>query len=168
MAGDATMSRWRRLGYAAISGAAGWFAAQLACLPLNLIIAVRDSEGAAKLFVQTLFYGLLAWGAWTFVLVTIAWVLVVLPLVMSIRPCLLVRWRFAVPVIAVLAALSLALTKPTLFQDRSAITFLHKYALFIPYGLLAVSFTLVTAWVYILLSKRRMDRVSAGEQVAAS
>lgn len=161
------MSRWRRLGYAALSGAAGWLAAQIACLPLNLIVAVRDSEGATKLFVQTLFYGLLAWGLWSLVLVTAAWVLVVLPLVMTIRPCLLVRWRFAVPVVAVLAALSLGLTKPTLFRDRSAITFLHKYALFIPYGLLAVSFTLVTAWMYILLSKRRMDRAPSGEQAAS-
>ena len=29
---------------------------------MNLIIAVRDTEGQAKLFVQTLLYGLLAWG----------------------------------------------------------------------------------------------------------
>lgn len=168
MASNAAISRRRRLGYAALSGAAGWLAAQIACLPLNLIIAVRDSEGATKLFVQTLFYGLLAWGLWSFVLVAAAWVIVVLPLVMTVRPCLLVRWRYAVPLIAVLGALSLALTKPTLFRDRSAITVVHKYALFIPYGLLAVSFTLVTAWLYILLSKRRMDRVTANEQVTAS
>ena len=163
------MSRWRRLGYAALSGAAGWLAAQLACLPLNLIIAVRDSEGAAKLFVQTLFYGLLAWGLWSFALVAAAWVLVVVPLVLTIRPCLLVRLRFVVPVVAAVAALSLAGTKPTLFRDRSAITFLHKYALFIPYGLLAVSFTLVTAGTYIFLSKRRLERSTASdEQVTAS
>ena len=167
MAIDAAMPRWRRLGYAALSGAAGWLAAQIACLPLNLIIAVRDSEGVAKLFVQTLFYGLLVWGLWTFALVAAAWVLVVLPLVMTIRPCLLVRWRFAVPAVAVLAALSLGLTKPTLFLDRSAVTFIHRYALFIPYGLLAVSFTLVTAWLYILLSKRRLDRASSDEQAAS-
>jgi hypothetical protein len=93
----------------------------------------------------------------------------VLPLVMSIRPCLLVRLRFMVPGVAVIAALSLALMKPTLFQDRSAISLLHKYALFIPYGLLAVSFTLVTAWMYILLSKRRMERSTpANEHVTAS
>lgn len=162
------MSRWRRAGYAALSGVAGWLAAQIVCLPLNLLVAVRDSEGAAKLFVQTLFYGLLAWGLWSFALVTAAWLLVVLPLVMAIRPCLLVRLRMVVPVVAAVGALSLAATKPTLFRDRSAVTFLHKYALFIPYGLLAVSFTLVTAWVYIALSKRRMDRAASGEQAAAS
>lgn len=163
------MSQWRRLRYAALSGAAGWLAAQIVCMPLNVLIAVRDSEGATKLFVQTLFYGLMTWGLWSFVLVTAAWVLVVLPLVISIRPCLLVRWRFAVPIAAVLGALSLGLTKPTLFRDRSAISFLHKYALFIPYGLLAVSFTLVTAWTYIFLSKRQLERSTAsGEQVTAS
>ena len=62
------MSRWRRAGYAALSGLTGWVVGQVACLPVNLIIAVRDTEGQAKLFVQTLLYGMLAWGAWTLLL----------------------------------------------------------------------------------------------------
>jgi hypothetical protein len=158
MTTDAAMSRWRRAGYAALSGFTGWLVGQVACLPVNLIIAVRDTEGQAKLFVQTLFYGLLVWGGWTLLLATAAWLLVVLPLVMTIRPCLLVRLRFAISIGAALAALSLAATRPAMFRDTSAISFFHKFALVIPYGAFALSFTLVTAWMYILLSKRRLDR----------
>lgn len=158
MATDAAMSRWRRAGYAALSGLTGWVVGQVACLPVNLIIAVRDTEGQAKLFVQTLLYGLLAWGAWTLLLASAAWLLVVLPLVMTIRPCLLVRLRFAISIGAAVAALSLAATRPAMFRDTSAISFFHKFALVIPYGAFALSFTLVTAWMYIRLSKRRLDR----------
>jgi hypothetical protein len=161
MATDAGISRWRRAGYGLLSGLAGWLAGQLACLPVNLIIAVRDSDGHPKLFVQTLLYGLLVWGAWTLILATAAWVLVVLPLVMTMRPCLLVRLRFVVPIVATVGALSLAATRPTMFRDTSAISFFHRFAQAIPYGAFAVSFTLVTAWMYILLSKRRLDRAES-------
>jgi hypothetical protein len=167
MATDAAMSRWRRAGYAALSGLTGWFVGQLACLPVNLIIAVRDTEGQAKLFVQTLLYGMLAWGLWTLLLAMAAWFLVVLPLVMTIRPCLLVRLRFVISIGAAVGALSLAATRPAMFRDASAVSFFHKFALAIPYGAFALSFTLVTAWMYILLSKRRMDRVEREPAVSA-
>ena len=98
MATDPVISRWRRAGYAALSGITGWLAGQIVCFPVNLITAVRDTEGHTRLFVQTLLYGLLTWGAWTLVLATAAWLLVVLPLVMTMRPCLLVRLRMVVPV----------------------------------------------------------------------
>jgi hypothetical protein len=161
MASDRAISRWRRAGFAALSGLTGWLVGQLACLPVNLIIAVRDSEGDAKLFVQTLLYGLLAWGGWTMLLAATAWFLVVLPLVITMRPCLVVRLRWYVPMVAAVAALSLVGTRPTMFRDRSAITFFHRYAQVIPYGAFAVSFTLVTAWMYILLCKRRLDRAES-------
>jgi hypothetical protein len=161
MASDRAISRWRRAGFAALSGLTGWLVGQLACLPVNLIIAVRDSEGDAKLFVQTLLYGLLAWGGWTMLLAATAWFLVVLPLVITMRPCLVVRLRWYVPMVAAVAALSLVGTRPTMFRDRSAISFFHRYAQVIPYGAFAVSFTLVTAWMYILLCKRRLDRAES-------
>ncbi len=157
MASDA-ISRWRRVGFAALSGLSGWLVGQMACLPVNLIIAVRDSEGDAKLFVQTLLSGLLAWGAWTMLLAATAWLLVVLPLVLTMRPCLLVRLRWWVFIVGTGVALSLLGTRPTMFRDRSAISFFHRYAQVIPYAAFAVSFTLVTAWMYILLCKRRLDR----------
>jgi hypothetical protein len=158
MASDPVISRWRRAGYAALSGITGWLAGQIVCFPVNLITAVRDTEGQTRLFVQTLLYGLLAWGTWTLVLATAAWLLVVLPLVMTMRPALLVRLRMVVPFVAMVGALSLAATRPTLFHDAAAVSFFHKFAQVIPYGAFAVSFTLVTAWMYILLSKRRLER----------
>jgi hypothetical protein len=161
MATDASISRWRRAGYAALSGMSGWLLGQIACLPVNVIVAVRDSEGQPKLFVETLFYGLLAWGLWTLLLATVAWILVVLPLVMTMRPCLLVRLRWVVAIVATLGALSLAATRPEVFRDTLAVTFLHRFQQVIPYGLFAVSFTLITAWMYILLAKRRLDRAAA-------
>ena len=161
MASDAAISRWRRAGFAVVSGVSGWLAGQVACLPVNVIIAVRDSGGDAKLFVQTLLYGLLAWGGWTLLLASTAWFLVVLPLVVTIRPCLLVRLRWLVFILATAGALSLAATRPTMFRDRSAISFWHKYAQVIPYGAFAISFTLITAWMYILLCKRRLERAES-------
>lgn len=161
MATDASISRWRRAGYATLSGISGWLVGQIACLPVNVIVAVRDTEGQPKLFVETLFYGLLAWGLWTLLLATAAWILVVLPLVMTMRPCLLVRLRWVVAIVATLGALSLAATRPEVFRDTSAVTFLHRFQQVIPYGLFAVSFTLITAWMYILLAKRRLDRAAA-------
>jgi hypothetical protein len=133
----------------------------MACLPVNLIVAVRDSEGQPRLFVETLLYGLLAWGVWTMLLATAAWALVVLPLVMTMRPCLLVRLRFVLPIAATVGGLSLIATRPTMFHDRSAVYFWHRFAQVIPYGAFAVSFTLVTAWMYILLCKRRLDRAES-------
>jgi hypothetical protein len=85
-------------------------------------------------------------------------VLVVLPLVMTLRPRLLVRLRMVVPIAATLGALSLAATRPTMFRDASAVSFFHRFAEAIPYGFFAISFTLVTAWMYILLCKRRLER----------
>ena len=158
MAPDSVISRWRRAGYAVLSGITGWLAGQIVCFPVNLITAVRDTEGHTRLFVQTLLYGLLTWGAWTLVLATAAWLLVVLPLVMTMRPCLLVRLRMVVPFVAMVGALSLAATRPTLFHDAAAVSFFHKFAQVIPYGAFAVSFTRVTAWMYILLCKRRLER----------
>jgi hypothetical protein len=161
MATDAAISRWRRGGYAALSGLSGWLVGQMACLPVNLIVAVRDSEGQPRLFVETLLYGLLAWGVWTMLLATAAWALVVLPLVMTMRPCLLVRLRFVLPIAATVGGLSLIATRPTMFRDKSAVYFWHRFAQVIPYGAFAVSFTLVTAWMYILLCKRRLDRAES-------
>ena len=168
MATDAaTMTRWRRAGYAALSGLTGWLAGQIVCLPVNLITAVRDSEGQARLFVQTLLGGLLVWAGWTLLLASVAWFLVVLPLVLTIRPCLLVRLRHGILIAAPLVALALAVSRITIFHDRSALTLLHQFAQFVPYAAFAISFTEVTAWMYLSLSKRRLDREDVGQRVVA-
>lgn len=165
MATDPAMTRWRRLGYAVLSGLAGWFASQLVCLPVNLITAVRDSEGQAKLFVETLLYGLVVWGGWTALIAAVAWLAVVLPLVMTIRPCLLVRLRFVILSLAGVAALLLARTRPGMFRDPTAVSRLHEFAEFIPYAGFGFTFATVTAWMYILLSKRRLERADARQAV---
>jgi hypothetical protein len=139
MSSDAAISRWRRVGFAVLSGLSGWLVGQMACLPVNLIVAVRDSEGDAKLFVQTLLYGTVAWGGWTMLLASMAWLLVVLPLVLTMRPCLIVRLRWWVFIVGTVGALSLVGTRPTMFHDRSAISFFHRYAQVIPYGVFAIS-----------------------------
>ncbi len=163
----AAMTRWRRAGYAALSGLTGWLAGQIACVPVNLLTAVRDSEGRAGLFVQTFSGGLLVWAGWTFLLSLVACVLVVLPLVMTIRPCLLVRLRRKILIGAPLIALGLAATRITMFHDHSAHLFLHKFAQFLPYAAFALVFTAVTTWTYILLSKRRLDRAEVAQQIVA-
>ena len=127
-----------------MSGLTGWLAGQIVCLPVNLMTAARNSEGQSTLFAQTLLYGLLAWGMWTLLLATAAWLLVVLPLVMTMRPCLLVRLRMVLPIVAMVGALSLAAMRPSLFHDAAAVSFVHKFAQVIPYGAFAIAFTLVT------------------------
>jgi hypothetical protein len=154
----ATMRRVRRIGYAAVSGLAGWLVAQVLCLPILLITGVRDSEGQPWLFVQTMLYGLLAWACWTLLLATVAWVLVVFPLVMTVRPCLLVRLRYWVLALGTAFALWLATRRPTMFRDSTGATFLHRFEQIIPYTMFAVAFSVVTAWMYIVLSKRWLER----------
>jgi hypothetical protein len=163
-----TITRLRRTGYAAISGLTGWLVAQVLCLPILLITGVRDTEGQVKLFVQTMFYGILAWGGWTFLLGFVAWVLVVLPLVMAIRPCLLVRMRHVIVALATVFALWLAARKPDMFKDPTGASFLHRFGSAIPYIVYAVGFTVVTAWMYILLSKRWLERPDVDASVPPS
>lgn len=146
-----------RLRYAAISGLLGWLAAQMVCLPINLIIAVRDTEGQARLFVETLGYGLLVWALWTLWLALIGWMVVALPLVMTIRPCLLVRLRGRLLLGSIALAAAVVEIHWKDFRDAGARSILQRYALMLPYFCFVVSFALVTAATYIGLSKRRLD-----------
>ncbi len=152
-----TITRARRVGYAALSGLAGWGVAVLCCTPVLLITAVRNSEGQPRLFVQTLFYGVLAWAGWTFLLALAAWIFVALPVVLLIRPALLVRQRRVILVCATAFALWLAASRPTMFCDPTGETFLHKFGEIIPYAAFAVAYTVTTAWTYIAMSKRRLE-----------
>ena len=162
-AATANIRRVQRAKYAALSGLTGWLAAQFLCLPFNLITAVRDSEGQARLFVQTLGYGLLAWAGWTLAIATAAWVLVVLPLVMTLRPCLLVRLRrwillFAIALVGVVTVMRLPL-----FRDAGGASVWQRFALVLPYDLFGITFALVTGATYIQLSKRHLAANTAPE-----
>ncbi len=152
-----TISLRRRFGYAAVSGLSGWLAAQLLCLPFNLIIAVRNSDGQARLFVQTLGYGLLAWAGWTFWLALVAWTLVVLPLVLTIRPCLLVRLRGRILVVSLLVAAAVIGSQWHGFRDLAGVSIWQRYAVMMPYSCFGLTFAAVTAATYIQRCKRRLD-----------
>jgi hypothetical protein len=91
----------------------------------------------------------------------VAWVLVVLPLVMTVRPCLLVRLRYWVLPLAIVFALWLATRRPAMFRDPTGVTFLHRFESIIPYTMFALAFTVVTAGAYILLSKRWLEQREA-------
>lgn len=151
----------QRAGYAAISGLLGWLCAQVLCLPVLVLTVVRDSEGEPRLFVLTMFWGMLAWSTWTLLLATIAWVAVVLPIVTIVRPNLLVRYRRWIVALALCFALWLAGRRPAMFRDDASATLFHRFGQVIPYAMFAIGFTVVTAWTYILLSKRRLEKMSA-------
>jgi hypothetical protein len=147
-----------RIGYLALSGLAGWFAGQIATLPANLITAVRDSEGAPRLFLESIGLGLVAWGGWTLVLAGAALVFVALPIVLIVRPSLLVRFRVPIFWGAVGVAIFAVFSRLKGFRDPAATTRLLRFFEALPYGLFASVFAAVTAWVYISLAKRRMER----------
>lgn len=160
-----TITRARRVAYAALSGIAGWATAVAFCSPVLLITAVRNSEGQPRLFVQTLFYGVLAWAGWTFLLALAAWIFVALPLVLLIRPDLLVRRRRLILACAIAFSLWLAARRPAMFRDPTGETFLHKFGEIIPYAIFAVAYTGTTAWTYIAFSKRRLEAVTPDSPV---
>ncbi len=161
----ATIGYRRRIGYVLLSGLAGWLAGQLATLPTNLLTAVRDSEGQVRLFVQTIGYGLFVWGAWTFLLASVAILVVAVPLVLAIRPCVLIRFRKPVFLVAAAGALAITVSKLKAFQDPTTAHRLMQFLEALPYGIFATVFAVVTAWVYTSLAKRRLD---AAETAAES
>ncbi|MGI8772359.1 MAG: hypothetical protein ACR2JE_13080 [Acidobacteriaceae bacterium] len=155
--------RWRRrLAYAALSGLAGWALAQVATFPANLGTAVRDSEHHRML--ETLALGLFVWGGWTLALSLVAWLLIAVPLVLVIRPCLLVRLRGYILGGALLAAAAATLSKLRAFHDTSATTRFLQFFEMVPYGIFAAVFAVGTAWIYIALVSRWLDRHPADDR----
>jgi hypothetical protein len=152
-----TLGMGRRVGYAAVSALSAWLISQVVCLPFNLIVAVRDTEGQAKLFVETLLYGLAAWAGWTLLLSSVAWVVLVLPLVLTLRPCLLVRLRRWVLLLALLASVAAMISQWHAFLDMGGVNLYQRFRVMLPYGCFGLSYAGVTAAMYIQLSQRRLD-----------
>jgi hypothetical protein len=151
-----TVRRALRLRYALLSGLGGWLLSQVACLPFNLVIAVRDTEGQMPLLLKTLAVGLLAWAAWTFWLALIGWGVVVLPLVITLRPCLLVRRRpWFLPGAAVLAAAVVG-SYWHAFMNMGAVTHFGQLSAMLPYVCFGVAYAVGTAALYIAMSKQKM------------
>lgn len=148
--------RWRlRLAYAAVSGLAAWALAQVATFPATLATALRDSEHHRVL--ETLGLGLVAWGGWTLMLSLAALLLVAVPLVLAIRPCLLVRLRSFILGGALLAAAAATASKLRAFHDTSASTRFLQFFEMVPYSIFAAVFAVATAWIYIALVRRWLD-----------
>lgn len=160
---EGSISYARRVGYAALSGLAGWLAAQVITLPVHLITAVRDSEGQARLFVQTLSYGLLAWAGWTLLLASVGWLLAALPLVLLVRPCLLVKARHWLMAIAIAIAAAAVASQLKGFRDPAGVSPWQRFALMLPYGCFGLTYGAVTAATYIQLCKRRLYGGSASQ-----
>jgi hypothetical protein len=148
-----------RIGYVALSGFLGWLAGQIVTLPANLITAVRDSEGVPRLFLESMGLGLVAWGSWTMVLAGGALLFIGLPVALAVRPSLLVRYRGIIFAGVAAMALSLIFVKLRAFRDEAATTRFLRFFEALPYGLFATIFAVVTAWAYISMAKRRMDRM---------
>ena len=146
----------RRLGYAAVSGLTGWALAQIATLPSNLLTAMRDSE--PHRMGQTLMLGTLVWACWTLILALVAWLLIAAPLVLAVRPSLLVRLRRYILGGASLAAVGATLSKIRSFHDPAASTAFLRFFEIVPYGTFAVVYAVGTASVYIALAKRWLER----------
>ncbi len=156
----------RRIGYLALSCLAGWFAGQIATVPTNLLIAVRNSQGDQRLFAQLLVLGgFVAWGGWTFLLGLAAGLFVALPLVLVIRPCLLVRFRVAIYTVSASVAVGITLYKLHDFRDPTASSRFLRFFEALPYGIFSVVFSVTTAWVYLGLAKRRIETQDADATV---
>jgi uncharacterized membrane protein len=159
--------RWRRrLAYAALSGLTGWALSQIATFPSNLATAVRNSEPHRVL--ETLLLGLVVWGGWTLILSTVAWLLVAVPLVLAIRPSLLVRVRSYILGGALVAAAIATGSKIRAFHDTSATTRFLQFFEMVPYGTFAAVFAVGTAWVYIALVGRWLNAHSADDDAEMS
>jgi uncharacterized membrane protein len=155
--------RWRRrLAYVALSGLTGWALSQIATFPSNLATAVRNSE--PHRVAETLLLGLVVWGGWTLILSTVAWLLVAVPLVLAIRPSLLVRLRNFILGGALLAAIIATGSKIRAFHDTSATTRFLQFFEVVPYGTFAAVFAVGTAWIYIALVSRWLKAQSADDE----
>ncbi len=152
----------RRLAYAATSGLTAWALAQVATFPANLATALRDSEHHRTL--ETLGLGVFVWGAWTLALSMAAWLVIAVPLVLVLRPCLLVRLRRFILGGALLAAAGATLSKLRAFHDTAASTRFLQFFEMVPYFIFAAVFAAGTAWIYIALVSRWLDRHPADER----
>ena len=145
-----------RVKFIAIGGLAGWVAGFIAALPAEVFIGMRDAGGEPKLLAATLSMGLGVWAIWTLLLAVAAWLIFAVPCAMMASPEWLVRFRVRVLFGVGAVALLTVLIKLWSFQDRAASTATLRFILYVPYGCFAVVFSVVTAWLYVRLVRRRL------------
>lgn len=158
----------RRLEYIAIGGIAGWVAGFIAALPAEIFIGLRDAGSEPKLLAATMYMGLGVWAVWTLLLAFAAWLIFAVPCALLADPEWLIRFRTRVLIATSLLALVTVVLKLWSFQDSAASTHFLRFTLDAPYGCFAVAFSVVTAWLYIRLTRRRLSRSPADELEGAS
>jgi hypothetical protein len=145
-----------RLKLIAYSGLAGWVAGFLVVSPLELLIGLRDSQGEPRLFTQTLMMGLAVWGVWTLVLAFAAWLMIAGPCVLIFQPAMLIRFRSRVLLLTALLSVVASFVKLIPFRDQATSKVILRFELFFQYGSFALSFAVVTAWLYLRLARRSL------------
>ena len=138
-----------RLRQALAAGLMGWIAGFLASSPAMMIVGWRDSEHDPGTFFTTIGFGLLAWAAWTVLLGIGAWLLFALPSALLFPPSFLVRHRHLVLAATAIVCFAAVIEKMRVFQDYAASHVVMRFTLYLPYGLFAVFFAVITAWWYI-------------------
>ena len=138
-----------RIRLAAAAGLAGWVTGFAVSMPAQILVGWRDTAGALQPFAITLLEGSAVWAAWTLLLTTGAWCLMVLPCVLLMPPSLLIRFRWHVVMLALVLAVGLVLWRMYWFQDHGASRPALRFILYMPYGSLALGFAVVTASWYI-------------------
>jgi hypothetical protein len=153
---------WKtRLKYAWLAAVIAWIAGWLITLPFELSLARRYADGDARLLHDSLAKGLAVWGGFSLFMAMAGFVPLVLPAFLLIPPRWLVRGRhFLIPMAPVGALLAI----------YYRMGFLHVYRLhhrdapegffFTAPNFFVVAFALVVVWVYVMLARRRLGKLT--------
>jgi hypothetical protein len=145
-----------RLKLVAYGGLAGWFAGWLASLPAEILIGIRDAEGQPKLMAANMTMGIAVWTVWTFYLAAAAWLVIAVPCVVVLSPAWLVRLRTRILWLTAFAALAVCFIKLFPFRDYATAKLAYTFQMFSQYGVFAMAFSVITAWLYIRLARHRL------------
>lgn len=129
-------------------------------MPGQVLVGWRDTAGALQPLAVTLVEGLTVWAAWTLLLATAAWCLMVVPCVLLLPPALLLRYRWHVVLAALALAIGVVLWRMYWYQDYGASRLALRFILYMPYGALALGFAVVTASWYIRSLARAVSQTS--------
>ncbi len=73
------------------------------------------------------------------------------------------RLRIPIYISSIAIAVGITLYKLHDFRDPTASSRFLRFFEALPYGIFAVVFAVTTAWVYVAISKRRLDRIDAAK-----
>jgi hypothetical protein len=148
-----------RLKYGMLAALAGWLAAEVVTFPFELGVAWRYVDGRLSELPLSLAEGLVVWAVFSFSMAMVGFLPLALPLIVFIPPGWVVRWRYILIPAAGLAAMAAMYKRMGLLN----IDHFHHYweleAFFLTApNFFVITFALVTAWVYAVLAKRRLEQ----------